>query len=164
MAPAPQVEIVEADVARPDHQASVAHLIDCYARDSIGGGKALAADVRERLIPALRQHPTTLILLAYANQEPVGVAVCFLGFSTFAARPLVNVHDLAVVRQHRGQGIGGKLLDAVTSKARELDCCKVTLEVRADNEVAKRLYRRRGFGNDVAGAAAGDVLFWQKRL
>jgi len=45
--------------------------------------------------------------------------VCFRGFSTFAAAPLINVHDLAVVPGFRGQGIGRRLLEAVEMYAED---------------------------------------------
>lgn len=34
--------------------------------------------------------------LAYRGTGPIGPAPCFRGFPTFAARPLVNIHDLFV--------------------------------------------------------------------
>ena len=37
------------------------------------------------------------------------------------------------------------LLDAVAQRARELSCCRVTLEVNMDNPGAKKLYGRSGF-------------------
>ncbi len=60
-----QIEIVEADLARADHQQAIVALIDAYAADPLGNGRPLSAEVRETLIPELRQHPSTLILLAY---------------------------------------------------------------------------------------------------
>ena len=74
-----------------------------------------------------------------------GVAVCFLGFSTFSAMPLLNIHDLAVRGEFQGTGVGGALLDSVAEKARTLGCCRVTLEVDQENPGARRLYERKGF-------------------
>jgi ribosomal protein S18 acetylase RimI-like enzyme len=91
--------------------------------------------------------------------EPVGLAVCFTGFSTFAARPLLNLHDLAVAPSHRGKGVGRRLLAAVEDAARAAGCCKVTLEVRTDNLTAQKLYRALGYGD---GAAPHH--FWSKPL
>src|SRR5580765_6160599 len=98
------VDFVEADLSRTEHQSAVLDLIDAYSRDPMGDGKPLSPDARARLIAGLREHPTTLIILAFKAGEPVGVAVCFRGFSTFAARPLLNIHDLNVLPAHRGKG------------------------------------------------------------
>ena len=36
--------------------------------------------------------------------KPVGLATTFEGFSTFAAKPLINIHDIAVLPDYRGRG------------------------------------------------------------
>ncbi|MBI5834580.1 MAG: GNAT family N-acetyltransferase [Armatimonadetes bacterium] len=158
------VVIVEADLSRPDHQHHVLMLTDAYARDPMGSGQPLAPEAAEQLIEGLRFMPTTLILLAYADGEPAGLATCFLGFSTFAARPLVNIHDLAVRPEYRGLGLGRELLAAVEARARELGCCKVTLEVMEHNHRAKAVYAAAGFGHAYADGPGGGALFYDKRL
>lgn len=158
------LRFVQADLDRADHQAAVLAMVDAYSRDPMGDGAPLAADVRTRLIPGLRQHPTTLVFLAYADEEPVGVAVCFLGFSTFAARPLVNVHDFAILPTHRGRGVGRGLLAAVEARARELGCCKLTLEVLDQNERALRTYTAAGFKRYSLQPGAGEAIFMAKPL
>ena len=140
------VTVLEADLGDRRHQAAIVYLVDAYARDPMGTGEGLPDEVRDRLIPGLRQHPTSMIFLAFDGAEPVGIAVCFVGFSTFAAQSLINIHDLAVVPTYRGQGVGRLLLKRVEDRGRELGCCKLTLEVRADNHRAQRLYTRVGFG------------------
>ncbi|MCC7203756.1 MAG: GNAT family N-acetyltransferase [Phycisphaeraceae bacterium] len=134
-----------ADLTNPRHQRAVVDLLDHYAREPIGGGVPLRPEVRERLIPGLRDHPTAMILLAWQNDVPAGIALCFEGFSTFNARRLVNIHDLAVHADFRGRGIGRALLRAVEATARQRGCCKITLEVRHDNAVAMGLYRDEGY-------------------
>jgi GNAT superfamily N-acetyltransferase len=160
----PAIEIVAADLALPEHQRAVADMTDAYARDAFGNGGPLDAEVRERLVPALRDHPTTVILLAYAGVRPVGIATCFRGFSTFAARPLLNLHDLSVIPEYRGQGIGRLLLAAVEAKARALGCAKVTLEVLEGNVSARRLYEAFGLASPDYENGAGQSLFLAKPL
>jgi GNAT superfamily N-acetyltransferase len=130
----------------------------------MGNGAPLAAPVLERLIPGLRNHPTTFVLLAYAAAEAVGIATCFLGFSTFHARPLLNLHDLAVAPAHRRHGIATRLLAAVEQKARALGCCRLTLEVQENNSPARRTYARAGFSQMVYQDSAGGALFYVKAL
>ena len=165
MSDSPQpVTIIPADLASEVHQRDVLLLTDAYARDAMGGSAPLAAAVREQLIAGLRGHPTTLILLAYLDGRAVGIATCFLGFSTFAARPLINVHDLAVLPEFRGRGIGRQLLAAVETKARELGCCKLTLEVQEFNRRARQTYEGAGFRQASCGEANGGALFYAKPL
>jgi ribosomal protein S18 acetylase RimI-like enzyme len=158
------VTVLEADLTDAQHQSAVLHLVNAYARDPMGEGQDLPATVRDRLISGLQQHPTSLVFLAFAGATAVGVAVCFVGFSTFAARPLINIHDLAVIPESRGQGIGRLLLERIEAKARDLGCCKLTLEVRDDNRRAQQLYQNFGFGG--MPSEPGSVRHWflQKRL
>src|SRR5262245_3822644 len=86
------IRIVEADLNLFEHRAAVLAMVNAYSMDGMGGAKPLDPDVRARLIPGLRRHPTTLVFLGFAGEQPVGVAVCFIGFSTFAAKPLINIH------------------------------------------------------------------------
>lgn len=53
--------------------------------------------------------------------------------------------NIAVREDRRGRGIGSRLLDWVIDRARERRVRRVHLEVRASNERALALYRRRGF-------------------
>jgi ribosomal protein S18 acetylase RimI-like enzyme len=115
----------------------------------VGGGQPIPPDVLERIVHALRTHPTALVLLAFDDDEPVGIAVCFRGLSTFRARPLLNIHDLAVLPPYRGRGIGRALLRAAEEHARLQGCCRLTLEVLESNAGARALYRRFGFDDSI---------------
>ena len=159
-----EITVTEADLNDTQHQTAILQLINAYARDPMGDGRDLPAAVCDRLIAGLRQHPTSLVFLAFDDVTPVGVAVCFVGFSTFAACPLINIHDLAVIPDYRGRGIGRLLLERVEAKGRGLGCCKLTLEVREVNHRAQRLYEGFGFGN--ISSEIGTVRSWflQKRL
>lgn len=153
-----RLDIRAADFADAAHCAAIVELLDSYATDPIGGGTPLGRDVREQLIPALREHPTALVLLAFADERAVGIAVCFFGFSTFQARPLLNIHDLAVVPAWRGRGVGRALLSAAEARARRRGCCKLTLEVQDENRRARVLYERFGFADFVVADSVTRFL------
>jgi len=142
----------------------VVALLDSYARDPMGGGKALSDDVRERLVPGLAAHQGAFSLLAFDGDEALGLANCITGFSTFAARPLVNIHDMAVLPKARGKGVGRALMLAVEAEARTRGACKITLEVLSGNAAAKGLYASLGYGDYALDPQAGTALFWEKKL
>ena len=158
------IRIVEADLSLAEHQEAVLAMVDAYSRDAMGNGKPLDQDVRTRLIPGLRRHPTTLIFLAFDGIQPIGAAVCFIGFSSFAAKPIINIHDFVVLPASRGKGIGRRLLEAVEAKARELGCCKLTLEVMDKNHHAIRMYQAAGFERYSLQEEAGVAIFMSKPL
>jgi ribosomal protein S18 acetylase RimI-like enzyme len=158
------VTVVEADLRRAAHRRAFLQMFDSYVRDPMEAGRPLAPRVRRALVAALLRHPTTHVFVAYCGGAPVGMAVCFTGFSTFAARPLMNIHDIGVARARRGQGVGRRLVEAIAAKARRLGCCKLTLEVRRDNRPARRLYRRVGFAQVTERDGRVPVEFWEMRL
>jgi GNAT superfamily N-acetyltransferase len=158
------VRIIQADLDNPVHQAAVLELTRSYAREPIGNDGDLPDGVRRVLVERLRAHPTTIIMLAFDDERPIGIATCFLGFSTFAGRPLLNIHDVHVIRPAQRRGVARRLLDAVEAKARQLGCCKLTLEVYEDNTAARALYRSYGFISDPCRQPERMNLFQQKPL
>ena len=157
------LHIHDADLATDADGHAVIAVLDSYASDPRGGGTPLPDDVRQRLLPALRAHPTSMVLLARDGVRPVGLLVGFWGLSTFAARPLLNVHDLAVVPGERGRGVGRALLAEAEARALSRGCCKLTLEVQDDNTPARTLYERFGF-RDVRYGDSGPTWFLAKPL
>jgi ribosomal protein S18 acetylase RimI-like enzyme len=82
-----------------------------------------------------------------------------MSLSSFRGKPIVNIHDIAVVPEARGTGVGRRLLEAVAADARQLGCCKVTLEVRSDNVRAMGLYRSVGFE-----PSQPETYFWSQKI
>jgi ribosomal protein S18 acetylase RimI-like enzyme len=154
-----ELSIRDADYDCPRDREAIVDLLDMYSREDTGTCGPLPPAVRRAVVSGLREHPTSRVFLAWVNGQAVGIAVCFVGFSTFAAKRLVNLHDFAVRPEFRRQGIGRRLMQELEQWARELDCCKITLEVRHDNQAAQRLYRSYGFSEP--GIA---THFWAKTL
>lgn len=140
------VAIRDAKLDDPADAAALVEIIDSYARGPGGQSAPLSSDARARMARGLLDQPNAQVLFACAGARVLGAAVCLWGFSTFAGRPFLNVHDLAVLPEFRGRGIGERLLAEIERRARERDCCKLTLEVHSTNDGASRLYARFGFG------------------
>jgi ribosomal protein S18 acetylase RimI-like enzyme len=85
-------------------------------------------------------------------------------FSTFAARPLVNIHDVVVLAGYRGQRVGEQMLARVEAIAVARGACKLTLEMLSGNASAARLYQRIGFADYQLDPAMGHAVFMQKWL
>jgi len=158
------LDIIDADFTNPAHGDMVVALLDEYARGPMGGGQPLSDYARANLAAELARRPAAGALVALQDGVPAGLAIYFEGFSTFACKPLLNLHDLMVSERFRGRGIARQLLAALDERAARRGCCKITLEVLQGNEPAKALYRKIGYqGYELAGDA-GQAMFWQKKL
>jgi GNAT superfamily N-acetyltransferase len=158
------LEVIEADLSRPADARAVIELLNCYAQEPEGGGAGLDEQVKRDLIPALRRRQDALILLAMQDGEAVGLLNAFEAFSTFAAAPLLNIHDVYVVPALRGKGVGRALFQCAERVARRRGYCKMTLEVLSGNLSAQHLYRAEGFQAYILDEDLGHALFWQKKL
>jgi ribosomal protein S18 acetylase RimI-like enzyme len=146
-----------------DAQALV-FLLDAYAQDPMGGGEALKPENVARLCKDMAHIAGAASFIAWLEDKPVGLINCFEGYSTFKAKPLLNVHDIAVLANHRSQGVGQALLKAAEDYARARSCCKLTLEVLSGNAQALSSYKRFGFTQYELAATAGQAQFMQKWL
>jgi ribosomal-protein-alanine N-acetyltransferase len=88
----------------------------------------------------LSQRDTRHYLVAEDDDEPAIVGYAGL----IAYDDEAHVATIGVAGAAQGKGIGSLLLDALLAEA-DRRSPVVLLEVRADNEVAQGLYRRRGF-------------------
>lgn len=157
-------QVIPVDLNNADHAMAWLELLDHYASDPMGGGEGLSDYAKLHLVGTIREVPGFHGALAWLDGRAVGLIDCFAGFSTFAARPLLNVHDIVVRSELRGQGIGQALLRWAEVRARELGCCKLTLEVLANNTRAMASYKQAGFAPYVLDPAAGHALLLQKYL
>jgi GNAT superfamily N-acetyltransferase len=158
------IELVRARYGHPAHAAALLALLDAYARDPAGGGVPLSDFARDNLIGELAARPSIFSVLAFDDGIPVGLINAIEGFSTFACRPLVNVHDVVVLQSHRGRGIAAQLFAGVEAIARERNACKLTLEVLSGNRAARSLYEKLGFADYQLDPAMGHAQFLQKWL
>ena len=162
--PVTPLRIERLDPRDARHARALLTVLDGYARDPSGGGTALSEEVKARLPGLLAQQAHYIGLLAFEGDRPVGLVNAFLGVSTFKAKPLLNIHDIAVEPDRRGAGIGRRLLAAAEDVAQERGCCKLTLEVLEGNHTAIGLYRAVGFAAYELDPAMGVARFFEKWL
>ena len=160
------IEIYLADLRDPFDAQAVLKLLAVYHESLTGNNVPLPQCIRDTVIDGLlacNNHRVFLAIDRVSNGDDarlaVGMAVCFVNFSTFKAKPLINVHDLAVHPGYQAQGIGRALLEHVSAYGRENQHCAVTLEVRSDNTNALKLYRKLGFTGIEEDAGDETMLF-----
>lgn len=154
-----KIQIVEGDLNQLDQAESFLKLTAAYMADPMGEAEPWREDQKTTVIKEMKDHPGALVLFAKVDNKYVGICTCFYAYSTFLAKPLLNVHDIYVDEEFRGNGIARKLLQTVEEIAEKENCGKITLEVRKDNLNARDLYKIQGFKE-----APHSMFFWIKYL
>ena len=158
------MRILQANYNDALHAHAIVAMLDAYAQDPTGGGAPLSDFAKANLVQELAKRPQAFSVLAFDGSAPIGLVNCIEGFSTFACKPLVNVHDVAVLASHRGQRVGEQMLALAEQIAVQRGACKLTLEVLSGNRSAIKLYERIGFAGYQLDPAMGNARFLQKWL
>ena len=158
------VSTITVDYHNTQHAQDVLTCMAAYAEDAMGGGEPLDEYVKENLITELKKRPFVFSVLCYVDGQVAALANCIEGFSTFSAKPIINFHDVVVLKEFRGQGLTKALFSHVEAIAIKKGCCKLTLEVLEGNVIAKNAYTKEGFASYVLDPEHGQALFWQKKL
>lgn len=158
------IEIIEVDYLNAKHADELVFLLNEYAKDPMGGNEPLSEIVQTNLASTMARQGNVFSVISYVNGKAAGLINCVTGFSTFACKPLVNIHDVVVLEQYRGLGLSTKMLEFVEQKALSMGCCKLTLEVLTGNKVAQNAYIKVGFAGYELDPEQGKAEFWQKKL
>jgi len=158
------IKLIEADYYNEQHGQDLVYLLNQYAEDPMGGGEPLSDFVQMNLVEILKKQSNVFTVLCYVNDCPAGIINCVEGFSTFSAKPLVNIHDVCVSKEYRSIGLSKLMFEKVEEIAISRGCCKLTLEVLEGNTVAQSAYRRIGFSGYELDPKMGKAVFWQKKL
>jgi len=75
-------------------------MLNTYACDPMGGGQSLSDYTQKNLLSCLMQRTDFFTVMAYVGGKPAGFIDTIEGFSTFNARPLFNIHDVAVMAEN----------------------------------------------------------------
>jgi ribosomal protein S18 acetylase RimI-like enzyme len=152
-------QFIKVNLQDENHCYHVLKLLNEYMEDEMGAGGPMPEELGPKIIDGLKKHTGYLGFFVCVEDDFAALANCNLNFSTWKAKPLINIHDFIVSPNFRGQGIGLFLLDEIAKYAKEKDYCRVNLEVRYDNLKAQNLYKKTGFKD-----CEPPNYFWEKRL
>ena len=135
-------EIVLSD-AVPGDEALVAHFVRALAEFEklLHKAHGTEADFRRALFGT---PPRAWALFAELDGKPVGFALWFYNFSTFAAKPGLYVEDVFVAPEHRGRGIGRMIFRHLARRALDEGCACMQWWVLNWNAPAIGFYRSIG--------------------
>jgi ribosomal protein S18 acetylase RimI-like enzyme len=151
--------IIQVDLQNQIHCDQVIKLLNDYMNDHMGNNRPMPKELGPQIISGLKQHSGFLGFFVLADEKFAGLANCNINFSTFQAKPLINIHDFIVAPECRNIGAGSFLLQGIISYASKNGFCRVNLEVREDNANAKALYKKMGFSDCVP-----KMMFWELKL
>jgi ribosomal protein S18 acetylase RimI-like enzyme len=121
--------------------------VDLASEQTQYGSHVLPADNRASIREQAARHAATdCLVVARVDDEVVGFVMFDVsdgGVGLDVAKGLVE--NLYVVPRMRDQGIGARLLREAERRLAERGVDVVSLEAMADNEAARRFYRRHGY-------------------
>lgn len=153
------LSILNVDLKNPVHRSHLIKLLNDYINDPMGNNRPMRKELAPRIISGLKKHSGFLGFFVLADDQFVGLANCNINFSTFQAKPIINIHDFIVAPEYRKMGAGSFLLNAVIKYASLNGFCRINLEVRKDNLAAKSLYKKMGFSDCIP-----RMLFWERKV
>ncbi|KPU82852.1 GNAT family acetyltransferase [Psychromonas sp. PRT-SC03] len=156
--------ITRADLSNAVHAQAYLYLMTHYSCEPVSGEQALSDFSQNNLIDCLLKRSDVVILLAFKNGKAAGLLTAIEGFSTFACKPLFNIHDVSVHSDFRGFGISKLLFAEIEKIACARDYCKITLEVISSNAIAQNIYKKQGYSDPKSDPKQGYTLFWNKYL
>ena len=115
-----------------------------------------------RLEPMLAGDEWTEVLLG--GDPPIGIAVLRLRRSIFEEGLTAYLEELYVAPDHRGEGLGTAVLEAVLERSRERGAAWVEVSTSEDDEGARRLYERFGFINREGGPDGPITYMYERAL
>lgn len=152
-------QLIQVDLSSEIHCVKLLELLNAYMEDEMGISKSMPSSLAIKIIEGLKQHAAYLGFFVCVENEFVALANCNLNYSTWQAKPLINIHDFVVLPSFRKQGAGVFLLAEIENYAKKRGYCKITLEVRNDNFKAQNLYKKARFYD-----VEPPMFFWEKKV
>ena len=154
-----ELSILPVDLQNTVHCEQLIKLLNDYMNDPMGNLAPMEKGLAPRIISGLQGYGSYLGFFVLAGEKFAGLANCNQNFSTFKAKPLLNIHDFIVSPEFRAAGAGHFLMKGILDHASKMGFCRVNLEVREDNHGAKSLYQKLGFTE-----CEPPMHFWEKIL
>lgn len=85
------------------------------------------------------------ILVAEADGVVIGVINFGIRRTLLHSGASGLIDEFVVSKEHRGRGVGRKLMSAAVDKCRELGCCEVEVSTEITNTRAREFYKSCGF-------------------
>jgi ribosomal protein S18 acetylase RimI-like enzyme len=129
-----------------DAEALADHWVALAAEQTQYGSHVLAEENRERVREEITRHAVTDRLLVAREEGILGFVMVTVDRGSYEMDVTQGiVENIYVAPDARDQGVGSRLLAAAEQRLASLGVDTVVLEAMADNDDARRFYRRHGY-------------------
>jgi ribosomal protein S18 acetylase RimI-like enzyme len=155
-----QIKVEICELNNHEQASDYVRMINEYMVHPMGGEtQGHDEETQLKLIKGLKNNPSTRCFFLVVDGIKAGISTCFVNFSTFKIKPYLYIHDFFISEPFRGKNLSKYFLSYLIEYAKDQEYCKVTLEVRCDNNIAQGLYRSLGFKD-----CEPIMYFWSKSL
>lgn len=142
-------EVAVALGAPRDHEAAIAVWKASWSAYQAQAGQGAIPSAHEERVQQNLRRPGSFLLVARDPSGPVGISLGLVARETGGSGApipgLCHISLVFVMPNRWGEGIGGRLVDAVLHEAVRRGYARAQLWTHADNMRAQRLYASRGF-------------------
>lgn len=141
--------------------AALIHAMLKQLAESMSVAQKMQSTVEDILTALSSDTPMIHALVAENDNEPLGMAVFFLTFSTWRGSPGVYLQDIYVAEKARDAGLGRRLIRQVVAWARARGADHMRLSVDRDNTAARSFYQGLGFAyrdDEMIFTVVGDAF------
>jgi GNAT superfamily N-acetyltransferase len=137
------------NLTNANDQAIFRHFVNSISMDMEGGeGIPVTEEAMDKSIRLFCETPTAYSFVGIADGNAVSLINAFKIISSWKGVFRLNLHDLVVDAEYRGQGYGKATLHALDEWCMANNIPQQTLEASAKNEKAIALYEAMGFKHD----------------
>jgi GNAT superfamily N-acetyltransferase len=123
------------------------HELVSYGEHAPNEESQIDSHLRTRFTTGLEKEDRTVLIAALEGaEEPVGIIEASVTdlHEIFRPKSVLHIHSIYVEHNHRGEGIGRRLLEAALEWGKGMGCVEAELNVLVGNP-ARRLYESAGF-------------------
>jgi GNAT superfamily N-acetyltransferase len=103
------------------------------------------ARMRALLTRVLEDASLGRVWITRVYGEPAGYLLAVYVFSLEHQGLTAEIDEFFVLPQHRGLGLGARMLEAAETRFRDEGCTNVSLQLGRSNEAARKFYQEHGF-------------------
>jgi len=113
--------------------------------DAVNNTEGINIDAVTRNCESILDNKNSHFLVAEINDS----VICFINFTIretiLHSAPSGLIDELVVSKDHRGKGVGRKLVQVAIEKCKQLGCCEVEVSTELSNINARKFYKKMGF-------------------